>query len=126
MTSRFSTFAVVLISATAVFGCVGGTGDPPDDVIVLRMDDVDVRERCAPAIDLADFQRDLSAFCKAARLTPRFPLSLVAEPANPAQPLAAMGPGRCSVIPGRVACDRQAVPSRTRRKVRVWERDASV
>ena len=57
---------------------------------------------------------------------PPVALGLCVAAAPGKQASCALGVSRTLVTPARVACERQSVPARTRRKVRVWERDASV
>ncbi len=122
-----STFsrALIVLSASALFACTvgSGTGDPPDVVIVAE--DIFARPTPLPSFDVADFRRDMLAFADLT-LFERFPLALTVLPFDPSQPLGAVGPGRCTVTPGRASCARQTVPARSRRKLRTWERDAAV
>lgn len=116
-----STVAIVVISVSSLFACTGGTGA---EVAVLY-DNYSYAAPPRPDPGYADFARSLDAFKEACDAPARFPLSLVAVPVDHPELLACVGPGRCNVTPGRTACDRQSVPSRSRRKLRTWERDVA-
>lgn len=98
-----------------------GTACTPADMIVV----VDDWGRPPPPTLDSELPRIIAEFRKAACAPSRFPLALTTLPASPELPAACLNTGRCMVTPGRIASARQSVPSRTRRKVRVWERDVA-
>lgn len=110
--------ATVIITFTSASGA---TTIDPDSYTYERVPD---RVYAAPS-DLPRVPRDLDLFEGRVRFC-TFPIELVAEPVGRAELAAGVGPGRCSVTPGRASCSRQTVPSRTRRKLRVWERTDTV
>ncbi len=116
--------AVVVISALSLFACTGGTTATTSPEVIVLYDDYSYAAPPRPEPSYADFARHLQAF-KEACYTPRFPPSLVAVPLEHPEFLADVGPGRCSMKPGHASCDRQSVPSRSRRKLRTWERDVA-
>lgn len=129
MTSRFSSFgsklALVAISIGALFITLesSASSSTSSEVVTLRVEDP--YASTPPLPSLADFQREMAAFSRYARL-PRVDAPLVAFPVGRSELVAGVGPGRSTVTPGRTACERQAVPSRSRRKLRTWERSAEV
>lgn len=112
--------AVIVISISSLFACATSASV------------IDVQHETSATTLPPDFPRIESprydSFEKALLAPPRFPLELVAEPVKAGEPMAMLGapscPGRALVTPGRSSAVRQSVPPRSRRNVRVWERDA--
>ena len=118
---------VLVVAASSLFACAVGSGaGDPSRVDVLVLDRIDSAAPARhPEVCAAGPGPAFVAFTNAIT-TDRFPFHLTVLPADPTQPLAAAGPGRCTVTPGRASSTRQSVPPRTRRKLRTWERDAAV
>ena len=126
---------VLLFAATTLFSASSlATGTSHVTVITIRSDDWPAPPR--PAFDdlpslraIADFKAFASERRFALAVPPGFPPARLALCAVD-QALAARGciegAGPVVVAPGRAACERQSVPSRSRRKLRTWERDAQV
>lgn len=109
----FSTVAIMLSVTT--FATAATTIDEPRDYGAYRDD----FPRCEP-VPAPYFSEllDLSS-----SFTPR---ALRAVDEKLAEVQCGAGPLRVVVAPGRAACERQSVPSRSRRKLRTWELDLEV
>ncbi len=127
---------VVLISATALFSASSHARGTDCDVTIVTVRANDWPEPRRPSFDDSKLAGAIADF-KAATLERRFALAVRPGflPAPAAlcavdHALAARGciegAGPVVVAPGRAACERQSVPSRSRRKLRTWERDAQV
>jgi hypothetical protein len=132
--SRFAlstvAFAFLTIATTATtIGCASPREEYGPSVTYYRSDPTPA---VWPALDA--FARSVRLPTPGALAVPPGPppaalalctMAAVGAVAAGASALCLRAPARF-ITPGRDACARQSVPARTRRKVRVWERDAAV